>query len=589
MKKIDQLLVRSFILPFIATFFIALFVLIMQFLWVYIDDIIGKGAGFLMIMELLSYLTISLIPTALPIAVLISSVMVMGNLAEFYELASFKSAGVSLIRVMQPLMGIVAVISIFSYFCSNNLIPVANLQFKSRLYDIRKQKPTMSLEAGVFNEDFQDIVIHIGKKGSNNRDIEDVLIYDHKGNSRQPMQIVAKKGEMYTTKDHRYFIMKLHDGNQYQETEQFSKNRTKNYPFIRTSFKEWTKVFDLSEFEISRTETDLFGSHHTMLTTSQLLTAIDSIDIKIENAQERLHKGANRYFWIFKDETEHDGKDENRPKTNITQDSSQIQSQKIKTDSMNEMADIEGDTFLLTTDSIRDSSVLIANDNEDALFLTTDSIQDSILPNESIKLDTTIKPSAIAISPSYKQHIKAQTKSKKKPLTQKITKPLSEYNSIAELFPAGQLKKNLYTKAQSYARNVQGVALSGTRDFDKLKESRIKHIYELNVKFSMAAVCFIFLFIGAPMGAIVRKGGFGYPILIAIVFFMIFIILNIFCKKLAESFVISAQFASWIPCLILFPVGLILTYRAMNDSKLVNTDRYQLIFSKLIHFFKPKS
>ncbi len=556
MKKIDKLLIRSFIAPFIATFFIALFVLIMQFLWVYIDDIIGKGAGFWMILELLSYLTMALIPTALPIAVLISSVMVMGNLAEFYELASFKSAGVSLLRVMKPLMFVVATISVFSYICSNNLIPVANLQFKSRLYDIRKQKPTMSLEAGVFNEDFQDFVIHIGKKYPNNRDIEDILIYDHKGNNRRPMQILAKRGEMYTTKDHRYFIMKLYDGKQYQETEQFSKGKNQNYPFIRTSFKEWTKVFDLAEFEINRTDAKLFGSHQTMLTTSQLILAIDSLNLKKEKAHVKLDKGANRYFSIFKnDDIFSEVLGDNR-KTKNTQDSNMLRPEMTK---------------------------------EDSTKQTKRSSKDSINSITVIKLDTTIKISKIDKNTSYQQHIKATTKSFKKPLKQNITKPLDEYNSITELFEVGQIKKGLYSKAQSYARNMQGVALSGSRDLTKVKDSKILHIYELNIKFSMAVVCFIFLFIGAPMGAIVRKGGFGYPILIAIVFFMLFIILSIFCKKLAETYVIPAQLASWLPCAILFPIGIMLTYSAMNDSKLVNTDRYQRIFSKLLSFFKPNN
>ena len=540
----------------------------MQFLWIYIDDIIGKGAGFWMILELISYLSMSLIPTALPIAILISSVMVMGNLAEFYELASIKSAGVSLLRVMQPLMFVVAGISVFSYFCSNNIIPIANLQFKSRLYDIRKQKPTMSLEAGVFNEDFQDFVIHIGKKNSNNRDIEDVIIYDHKGNSRKPMQILAKKGEMYTTKDQHYFIMNLYDGNQYQETEQFTKGKTQNYPFIRTSFKEWTKIFDLSEFEISRTDADLFGSHYSMLATSQLITAIDSLDIKIDNAYKKLNKGTNRYFLIFKDEMlEGDTKLDSIIPIESPKEINLLKEVNLKNDTNIVNVETENDTQQLSISTKKDSTIPI-----------------------TITKPTTKNENGISIkSPSYKQHIKAKTKSYRKPPVQEINKPLSEYNSIVELFPAWKVKKNIYTKAVSYSRNIQGLAMSASRDFEKLRESKVKHIYELHIKFSMAAVCFIFLFIGAPMGAIVRKGGFGYPILISIVFFMIFIILNIFCKKLAETYVLPASLAPWVPCMVLFPVGMILTYRAMNDSKMVNTDRYQRIFAKVVQFFKSKS
>ncbi|MEL6943665.1 MAG: LptF/LptG family permease, partial [Bacteroidota bacterium] len=178
MKIIDRLLLKSFLPPFSVTFFIALFVLIMQFLWKWIDDIAGKGVGLLFILEMLAYMCISLIPLALPIAVLISSVMVMGNLAERYELSSFKSAGVSLTRVMVPLMFLTFAISIFSYFCSDKLIPISNLKYQSRLYDIKNQKPTLSLEEGVFNDDFQGFSIRIGNKKEDNKTIENVLMYD---------------------------------------------------------------------------------------------------------------------------------------------------------------------------------------------------------------------------------------------------------------------------------------------------------------------------------------------------------------------------------------------------------------------------
>jgi len=301
-KKIDKLLTSSFIAPFIATFFIALFVLIMQFLWTYIDDIVGKGAGLWIIVELLFYLSISLFPTALPIAVLISSVMLMGNLAENYELASFKSAGVPLLRVMAPLMAVTAVISLFSFFCSNNFIPIANLKFKSRLYDIRKQKPTLSLEEGVFNDDFKDIIIHIGKKGEDNVSIEDILIYDHSNYNRDRASIItAKRGEMYATDGQEYFVMNLYDGSQYQEMEASGTGREKNHPFMRTSFKEWTRIFDLGEFELNRTDERLFKSHQTMLSARQLVVAIDSIDHKIERKIDQLDNHISKYFYYSKD------------------------------------------------------------------------------------------------------------------------------------------------------------------------------------------------------------------------------------------------------------------------------------------------
>ena len=209
-KKIDQLLVSSFVGPFIVTFFIALFVLVMQTLWLYIDEIAGKGVGFFLLVELLGYMSVSMIPLALPIAVLISSVMVLGNLAEHYELSSMKSAGISLWRVMIPLMAVTILVSVFSFFCSNNFIPVSNLKFRSRLYDIRRQKPALNLEQGIFNDDFQGYSIRIGLKDPDNRTIHEVLIIDHsESNDGRIMEISAENGEMYVTADERYFVMQI--------------------------------------------------------------------------------------------------------------------------------------------------------------------------------------------------------------------------------------------------------------------------------------------------------------------------------------------------------------------------------------------
>ena len=159
LKQIDKLLVTSFVPPFVATFFIALFVLVMQALWLYIDEIAGKGVGFFLLVELVAYMSVSMVPLALPIAMLISSVMVLGNLAEDYELSSMKSAGVPLLRIMASLIAVASLVSVGSFFIANNLIPVSNLKFKSRLYDIRRSKPTLNMEEGLFNDDFQGYAI----------------------------------------------------------------------------------------------------------------------------------------------------------------------------------------------------------------------------------------------------------------------------------------------------------------------------------------------------------------------------------------------------------------------------------------------
>ena len=181
LKQIDRLLLQSFVGPLLVAFVISLFVFLMQYLWVYIDEIIGKGAGLLLIAELIGYLSVSMMPLALPVAVLIAAVMTMGNLAEHYELSSMKSAGIPLMRVMLPLMIVGLGISAFSFVCSNYLIPVANLKARTRLYDIRKQKPSLSLEEGTFNDDFQGFSIRIGEKAEDNETLRDVMLFRQGG------------------------------------------------------------------------------------------------------------------------------------------------------------------------------------------------------------------------------------------------------------------------------------------------------------------------------------------------------------------------------------------------------------------------
>jgi lipopolysaccharide export system permease protein len=299
LKKVDRLMLVSFFPPFLVTFGIATFVLLMQILWVYIDDIAGKGLGFFMIVELLSYKCVGLVPMAMPLAILLSSVMVMGGMAERYELSSFKSAGVRLLRIMRPIIIFGMFAMVLSYLCSDYIIPVANLKFGSRMYDIQQKKPALSLEAGVFNDDFGNYAIRIGEKDGDGTHIRDVLIYDHTdANSNKLAQVMAEEGEMYSTPDGDYFIMNLRNGHQYTEMRPSSGRRGsgEGYPFVRINFGTWTKVFDLSEFDLAVTNEQLFEGNRSMMSISQLAEAIDSIQAQIDRRYESLASHVANYY-----------------------------------------------------------------------------------------------------------------------------------------------------------------------------------------------------------------------------------------------------------------------------------------------------
>lgn len=524
-KIIDRLVTKSFIPPFIVTFGIAIFFFLMQTLWFYIDDIAGKGLGFFFVIELLAYKCVSLIPMALPLAILISSVMVMGNMAETYELSSVKSAGVPLLRVMRPLIIFGVLFAMLSYYCSATLIPLANLKFGSRMYDVQQQKPALRLDEGIFNDDFQGFTIHIGQKGRDGKTIKDVLIYDHSEASKgQYSQITAEEGEMYTTPDGRYFVMNLKQGYQYIEVHPSSPTRQSGkYPFVRTSFDKWTKVFDMSEFGLSRTNEELFKSNRTMMSIPELRDAIDSINIRIEDRALSLSTQLGSYFTFLP----HDSVYTVDLRDATAQDT--LTPEPVLVD--------EIDSSLLQTDSIPADTVRITKHVNQA-------------PQRPINRP---RPRSYPVGPL--------------PVEQEIDKELTEYEDFGATFRKEDQQK-LYDRARTFVMSIQNQAESAVRSMITMRETKVKYSYEMWTKYSIAFVCIIFVFVGAPMGAIVRKGGFGYPILISIIFFMIFVILTIFCRKIAEAFVLPPVAAAWVPAIVMFPIGLILTFKAMNDSSL---------------------
>ncbi len=474
LKRLDSLLIKSFLPPFFLAFLVALFVLIMQALWLVIDDIMGKGVGIFLILEILGYMCVSLFPMALPIGVLIASVMVFGNISERYELAAMKSAGISLLRVMAPAIVITIFISIFSFFSSNNFIPVSNLKFKTRLYDIKRQKPTLSIQERVFNYDFSGMTLRVGHKHEDGQTIEDVMIYNQASdNSGNLLLTKADHGKMFMTTDERGFVIQLSDGYQYQELKE--SGGTARYPFVKVEFEESEKIFDLTQFEMNRTDEEQHKEHYSMLNVTQLRSQTDSLTKQIDRSLQK----TVQYIIPPKVEPQKIKLDEKRLR-------------RIANKKVGHQADV------------------------------------SKLSDLTIPFNKTFSESDLKI------------------LLPKIKTSTSRDKS--NIKRENVTRKNLVLK-------------------------RARHIFELHFKYASAIICLIFLFIGAPMGAIIRKGGYGYPLLITILFFMLYIVLSISFKETMKVGGMDPVLAAWLPVFILLPVGVILTVKAMNDSKFINTDR----------------
>ena len=273
-KKIDTLILKAFIGPFLATLFISIFVLVMQFFWLYIDDLVGKGLDLLTILKLVGYVSISILPMALPLSLLLSSIMTLGNLGETFELVALKSAGISLLRFMRPLLFVAILLSIVAFFLSNNFIPVANLKLDRLKYDIIMAKPAFDIKSGTFYDKIDGFVIRVGSKEADNKNIHDVLIFE-KNYGLQDNLLVAKSGKMDITPDNQYLEFVLKDGWRYEETGNSGENDKTQ--LIRTGFKTYKKMFNMSSFQMSQTDEEGFKYSPKMLTIRQLSPTIDSL------------------------------------------------------------------------------------------------------------------------------------------------------------------------------------------------------------------------------------------------------------------------------------------------------------------------
>lgn len=469
MKKIYWLIIKSYLGPLVFTFFIALFILLMQFLWKYIDDLVGKGLEWYIITELLFYASSTFVPLALPLAILLSSLMTFGNLGEHYELVSMKAAGISLRRVMAPLMVMSLIISGIAFYFSNNVLPVANLKFKSLLYDVREQKLALDIKEGVFYTGIDGFVIRVGEKEDDEKTIRDVLIYDHREKKGNVNVTVADSGRMELTPDGRYLIFNLFSGYNYTD-----KTDTRNYlekrPFQRTKFRENYRRFDLMDFEMSRTDEDLFKSNYSMLNLTQLQEAEDSL---ISGLNER--------------------------KTNIP-------------DLL-----IRSFYFFHTIDSTR------------AARYEPDS--------------------------AYNANFMAQ------------------YSKV-------QQEDIIEEATQKFRRSRDNIRYY-KQEIENREEMIYKHQAEWHRKFTLSVACFVLFFIGAPMGAIIRRGGLGLPVVVSVLFFVLFHIISITGEKSVKSGAVDANIGMWIAPVVLLPLGIFLTFKATTDSPLLDAESWRKTFSKL--------
>jgi lipopolysaccharide export system permease protein len=472
-KKFYLFILKNYLKAFIPTFLIVMLILLMQIIWLYVDELVGKGLDWYVIAELLFYFSASLIPQALPLSVLLSSIMTFGNLGESYELVAAKASGISIWRMFKPMLLLMFGIALFGFFVSNILIPMANLKRSSLLYDVRQQKPALALKEGVFSQDIPGITMRIGSKNANTQELYNILIYDHRETQLQATVLFAKRGIMKMSEDNRYLFLTLYDGSRYEELEKL-KGYHQSRPHTSTFFTEEQITFDLNSFKFSRTDENLFKHHFEMLNVIELEHSTDSLNDVIQTKYNNLYKFIQPYYFFTK--------------TNA------------------------------------------------------DSVQ-KILVGKTI--------------PSLKD---------------------SSY--ITNL--SGNESGMVYSNALNNARTVRNVVEYSLNEFKELDQLRARHRIEWHRKFILSFACIVMFFIGAPLGSIIRKGGFGLPIVVSVLMYVCYHIVSLSGEKAAKTMAWSPFEGMWFGIGVFVPLGLFLTWKAASDSGIFEMGWYKKLFRLIV-------
>lgn len=471
MKRIDAYVLKNFLTLFFATFFISSFILIMQFLWLQIDDIVGKGVPFWAIIEFFGYALLSLFPMALPLAILLASLMSFGNMGERLELLAMKSAGISLFRIMRSLSCFIGVIVIAAFLFSNYIIPLAQTKMWTLLFSIRQKSPEISIPVGEFYSGVNGMKFYVREKDKDSGALLNVMVYDFSQGFVNASVTTADTVYVRMTEDKMNIKLIFVNGETFENMRNDQNFQTSGVPYRRETFRRREVLIDFdANFNVM--DDEFLESQHVAKDVSRLNKDIDSIKV----VQDSLRRN---YADLLVN------------KRLVSLVFNRIDSTELTT--------LEG------------------NLDADSLFFSLS------MPK--------MKTAASSLN-----------------------------NTISSEVAEATYQAAVISDADSYF---------------------IRHAIEWHRKFTLSFACLIFFFIGAPLGAIIRKGGLGTPIVISVCLFIVYYILDTSGIKMAQEMVVPVWEGLWLSSAVLLPVGIFLTYKAAKDSALFNTDAYKLFFGRV--------
>lgn len=466
----------------------------MQFLWKYIDDLVGKGLEWNVIVELLFYASLTLVPMALPLSVLLAAIMTYGGLGEKNELFAMKAGGVSLFRIIYPLFVINVFIAIGAFYFSNNLLPYTNLKMRTLLYGIQQQRPEINLQSGIFSEPVDDFIIKVDRKLRRNNSLESIIIYDHRNKSGNTNVTTAEYGNLKMSADEKILIFDLYKGFRYEDIvpDRSSKTRNNKYQHQRSSFGQKTVFIELDGLGLDRSNEELFKSGFDMLNNSQLEYAIDSLNQRLFKRHNDIYNTLYEYN-LFKAKHQWHPEDEN-----------------LSHVAYKHIHEVELENYV-----------------ENVIFLDYDSIYSSLNYSQKVKV--------IDFALNYGRH------------------------------------------AKTYVDVVKEEVVGYNRWITR-------HIIEYQRKYVLAVAVLLFFLLGAPLGAIIRKGGFGLPVIISVLIFLFYYIVSITFEKTVRELIIVPELGMWISTIVLLPVTFYIFVKAATDSMRLSPHFYE----SLINRFRKK-
>lgn len=479
MKKLDQFIIKSFLGPFFGILMVVVFILMLQFLWLYIDELVGKGLGLRIILEFLGWGSATMLPLSLPLATLLASVMTVGQMAENNELIAMKSAGISLTRVLTPLTICAGIISILAFFAVNNLVPVAYNKIFTLRDDIGKTKEEINIPTGTFYDGIDGYVLRIDSKDDKTNMMHGILVYDHTAGKGNVSLTIADSAMLKMSKSKDYLTFQMFSGINYSETNKMNYRDT-SLQLQKTNFRNQKMIIPLQNYAFQKSEQSKFGDQVRAMNLTQLGHGKDSL------------------------------------------------------------THLNDSTWAVNTASFFSRRILrFAN-----------------------QLDTA-------------SHFQGTT-----------------------LFDRSKLKKwGTKEEELSAYRNAENMAIEYCTAVSSYENDVYSYIYilrrtdvELLKKFAEALACFILFFIGAPLGAFIRKGGLGVSAIIAVLFFVLYWVVDITGTKLARDGAITAAAGVFISTIVLAPLGAYFTWKAAHDSAIFNTENFgswwRKIKSKFMSIFR---